>query len=393
MKFCILISFLLVLTPAKSQQSLIKPSALGVHFFGIDFTTALKPGLAVSYLKGLSNHFDLSITMSGSFISLPVTAQPLPDENHLLLQLTTMSNLKLNSDNHFFSPYITGGISVSKYQSYYGMSVPAGLGIQFSFKEEVYILLQSQYAFKLVGNIPDHLYHSIGIAGNIGKKKRVKHTNLPKPAVRSLEAADRDGDSLLDSLDRCPEMPGLLALQGCPDTDGDGILDKEDRCPAVPGILKYAGCPIPDSDGDGLNDEEDSCIHDPGPASNNGCPGIEKSLEEKVNLAAKNIFFETGKAILLPESFTSLDEVTTILLDHSSYRLIIEGYTDNVGKPQSNQLLSENRAKAVLTYFLSKGIEANRMTAKGFGQDKPVADNNTVEGRSKNRRVEMKINF
>ncbi|MBL0182450.1 MAG: OmpA family protein [Chitinophagaceae bacterium] len=101
--------------------------------------------------------------------------------------------------------------------------------------------------------------------------------------------------------------------------------------------------------------------------------------------------FETGKADLLPEAFPVLDELVSYLVRKEDERIEIGGHTDNVGTAKSNQVLSENRANTVRNYLITKGIDPNRLTAKGYGFTVPVADNKTVEGRAQNRRTEVKI--
>jgi outer membrane protein OmpA-like peptidoglycan-associated protein len=108
-------------------------------------------------------------------------------------------------------------------------------------------------------------------------------------------------------------------------------------------------------------------------------------LNEKVN-------FETGKAKLLPDSETLLDEVGQVLTDHPELEKVrIEGHTDGQGSTASNQRLSNNRAKAVRDYLVKKGIAGKRLESKGFGESKPLGDNKTPEGREQNRRVELHI--
>jgi len=108
-------------------------------------------------------------------------------------------------------------------------------------------------------------------------------------------------------------------------------------------------------------------------------------LNEKVN-------FETGKAKLLPASETLLDEVAKVLTDHPELQKIrIEGHTDGQGGAGYNLTLSNNRAKSVRAYLITKGIDGKRLEAKGFGKTKPVGDNKTEEGREQNRRVELHI--
>lgn len=104
-----------------------------------------------------------------------------------------------------------------------------------------------------------------------------------------------------------------------------------------------------------------------------------------------NIFFETGKAVLTKDSFEELDKLVGIMNDNPSMKIEISGHTDNTGSAVINARLSTERARAVVEYLVSKGIDRTRMTYRGYGPDQPIADNSTPEGRAKNRRVEFKI--
>ena len=233
-----------------------------------------------------------------------------------------------------------------------------------------------------------------GFALKFGTGKIAAPIVIPVP-VKEVPAvvSDRDGDGIPDVSDKCPDVPGIAKYQGCPipDTDGDGINDELDKCPTVFGLARYQGCPIPDTDGDGVNDEEDKCPTRPGPVSNKGCPVIAKEVIEKINFAAKNVFFATGSYKLLPKSFKSLDEVVRLMKVDESLFIDIDGHTDSQGTDESNQVLSDNRAGAVKNYLTDKGINASRLKSTGFGETKPVADNKTVAGRAKNRRTEMTV--
>lgn len=101
------------------------------------------------------------------------------------------------------------------------------------------------------------------------------------------------------------------------------------------------------------------------------------------------INFDTGKSDIRPESQPIIDQIVQLLKDNPGLNLSIEGHTDNVGSPQNNKILSENRAKSVMNAVASQGIAASRLSAVGWGQERPVADNRTEEGRAKNRRVEI----
>lgn len=104
---------------------------------------------------------------------------------------------------------------------------------------------------------------------------------------------------------------------------------------------------------------------------------------------ALDILFDTGKATIKEESKPLIDQVYEMLKANPSLKVSIEGHTDNVGDPQANKTLSENRAKAVVEYLIAKGIPKERLSSKGWGQEMPVADNRKEDGRAKNRRVEI----
>ncbi|MBX2920824.1 MAG: OmpA family protein [Chitinophagaceae bacterium] len=114
-------------------------------------------------------------------------------------------------------------------------------------------------------------------------------------------------------------------------------------------------------------------------------------IEANASVILNNIFFDINKYELRPESLAELDKVVQLLNDNPGTRVLISGHTDNTGKAADNLKLSDNRAKSVIAYLVSKGIQAERLQSKGFGSSKPVADNNTEEGRTQNRRTELTI--
>ncbi len=114
-------------------------------------------------------------------------------------------------------------------------------------------------------------------------------------------------------------------------------------------------------------------------------------LEKGAAIVLKNIFFDSKKFDLKPASLAELDKVVQLLNDNPALKIEIDGYTDNVGQPADNLSLSNNRAKAVVNYLLTKGIAAQRLSYKGFGETKPVADNTTEAGKALNRRTELSV--
>ncbi len=116
---------------------------------------------------------------------------------------------------------------------------------------------------------------------------------------------------------------------------------------------------------------------------------LKDELEKSGHVAVYGILFDTGKATLQPSSEAILSEIVKLMQDNADLKLRVEGHTDNIGGAAANQALSQKRAETVKNWLVSHGIAADRLVAKGFGDTKPVADNSTDEGKSKNRRVEL----
>ena len=230
----------------------------------------------------------------------------------------------------------------------------------------------------------------IGLTIPIFQHDKNKKPTLADTVYRNKDLThDRDGDGVVDEKDECPDSAGPIALIGCPDSDGDGVPNKKDKCPGVKGSPNFQGCPAPDTDGDSVNDDDDKCPLVKGLKSNYGCPPIRPELIVRVNNAADRVFFVRAKATIENISLHELDRVATILLSDSTLRLRIEGYTDSEGTDARNQKLSDRRARAVFHYLSLNGVDPERMDYIGYGSKKPLATNETAEGKAQNRRVEM----
>ena len=118
---------------------------------------------------------------------------------------------------------------------------------------------------------------------------------------------------------------------------------------------------------------------------------VDIQFEAPKSFVLDNCTFETGKATLQPEAYKVVDELVEYLKRKEDEKIEVGGHTDNVGKPEANMILSTNRANTVRAYLLTKGIAPERVTAKGYGMTMPIAENTTAEGRSLNRRTEVKI--
>ncbi len=214
-------------------------------------------------------------------------------------------------------------------------------------------------------------------------------------ALQGCLPPDADGDGVPDARDACPAIAAPKSLRGCLDGDGDGLDDLDDACPAVAGVVELKGCPDADSDGDGIVDRLDACRNAKGGRANQGCPDTEKLLvvltRDRLIIRDK-VYFATGKSVVLPQSFTLLQQIARILKEHPEVeRVSVEGHTDDRGKREANLKLSEARAESVRKFLLGAGVAAERMAARGFGPDVPVESNQTARGREANRRVDFVI--
>ncbi|TAG99913.1 MAG: OmpA family protein [Sphingobacteriales bacterium] len=157
------------------------------------------------------------------------------------------------------------------------------------------------------------------------------------------------------------------------DTDNDGVADYFDKCPSTPTTTKVdgAGCPLPSFV---VNKPADVKIF------------ITESDKKILKDAVKNLQFDLGKSTIQPSSFASLDKVVDLLVT-KNFNLKLSGHTDNVGKAETNLILSKNRAEAVKNYMISKGANGSKIEAVGYGKTQPIATNKTAKGRKLNRRV------
>lgn len=200
------------------------------------------------------------------------------------------------------------------------------------------------------------------------------------------------------------DLDGFEDNDGCPDTDndGDGIIDSLDQCPDKAedkdGHEDTDGCPDYDNDLDGIPDSVDKCPDKPETFNafedEDGCPdkvkGKPKAKEiKRGRVILRGVNFEFNKAVLTSDSYVILDQVYASLVEWPEIKIEIRGHTDSVGSKITNKRLSNKRAQAVANYLSSKGISSDRLVPAGMGEDEPIADNSSAEGRAMNRRVEL----
>lgn len=207
---------------------------------------------------------------------------------------------------------------------------------------------------------------------------------------------DSDMDGVFDGLDECPHTPYGATVDefGCPsDDDLDMVLNGLDQCPDTPpgALVDVYGCPF-DTDNDGFYDGIDRCPDTPPGAvvDETGCSEIQEGIQEGL-LVLHNVYFDFNMDTLRPESLPVLDEVGLALLQRPGIKFEIQGHTDAIASMEYNQELSERRANTVLNYLVEHypELDAALYSARGLGETKPIATNETPEGRQENRRVEF----
>ena len=387
----------------------------------------------ISAERYLNSGFTLQLAGTINKIS---TVKDKDDSDALYYSIDALVKYDLNNlvgQTGWFDPYLGIGGSfqnvdtdVTGFSGRSDLLLSAAVGFNTWFNDNLGLNFQSSYKQHFESTGYDAFQHSLGLVFKFGGKDTDGDGVYDKkdacPEVAGLAefngCPDSDGDGIKDSDDACPNVAGLAAMNGCPDTDGDGIADKDDMCPnekgtkenkgcpdtdgdsvidkddkcvTVAGPAANGGCPWPDTDGDGVLDKDDKCIDKVGPASNNGCPeGVSADDSSAIDNYAKSILFNTGKSSFKPGVTEKLDKVYELMSKYPKFSFTIAGHTDSDGRASSNLRLSDKRANAVKDYLVKKGIDASRLSAIGYGEANPAFTNATKEGKSQNRRVEIK---
>lgn len=293
-------------------------------------------------------------------------------------RLTLDGYYAFNADG-MFSPYVLvgGGQGDFRASGLVGDTIKdtianAGVGAFVRFNDYIALRMEGREVY----GFNDENHNTLALLGlefSPGSGKAAEEEAAPEPMaeeqapVEALAAApvaaavvDSDGDSVADDADKCAETPAGVQVDamGCPlDGDADGVADYLDKCPAT-----AEGVVVDDT-------------------------GCDKVLTEAVSKQL-DINFDSGKAVVKDEYKAQIAEVATLLKQYPATKAEIQGHTDASGKKASNDKLSQARADAVKDVLVKEmGVDASRVSAKGYGSSKPVADNKTAEGRAKNRRV------
>ncbi|MCX8083323.1 MAG: OmpA family protein [Calditerrivibrio sp.] len=382
------------LAHAEDYKYSLSPYA-GYHYFDNDRDKKDRPEFGLKVERFLQNNLGFEIGVG--YVS---TEREKNGKNLDLINYHT--HLKYYFVNYSgIEPYVSCGLAGDiNYGANIGPSI--ALGAKYKIKDNIGIFIEARDNY-LFGNGNDVIL-TAGLNFYVGKKA--------KPIL------DSDGDGINDDQDKCPNTPKGVKVDnnGCPlDSDKDGVYDYLDKCPGTPEGVKVNadGCPL-DSDGDGVFDYLDKCPNTPKGATVNseGCPldtdkdGVFDGLDKCPNSPAGSkvdengceisislkVFFDTNRSEVKEEYYDEIEKVAQFMKQYPDIKIEIAGHTDSRGDREKNIKLSQDRASAVANVLVTKfGIPQNRVIAKGYGPDKPIATNDTEDGRQQNRRVEAVI--
>lgn len=267
-----------------------------------------------------------------------------------------------------FTPFVKAGIGLETFNDTSNADGPffldAGAGFKYALNENFSLKAEAIYLAKAnrnhAGNFDSNLLTLVGITYAFGDGAQ-KEAPVKEEVVVAVAAAPVDGDD-----------------------DKDGVLNSKDQCPTTEMGVKVdeKGCDL-DSDKDGVINANDICPNTPlgAEVNSDGCP---KTVKLAIN-------FENDSAAIKADSNEKLDSYASFLTTYTNYSAKIVGHTDSRGSAKYNQKLSERRAAAVVEALKARGVDAKQLSSVGMGEEKPVADNSTKEGRAQNRRIEAEL--
>jgi len=253
-----------------------------------------------------------------------------------------------------------------------------GAGVKFFLTDNVALRADLRHVIPFDGT-HNNLLYTVGLTFAFGgAKKAAEPVAAPAPAPAPV-VVDSDKDGVPDDRDKCPGTPAGVAVDqdGCPlDSDKDGVPDYLDKCPGTPAGVKV---------------DKDGC---PPPVVQEVKKEAAKPVILEKGKVTLNVQFDTDKAVIKKGFYSDIDDLAEVMKQHPDLNVAIDGYTDSVGAAAYNKRLSQQRADAVVKYMVDNhGIDASRLKANGFGEENPVASNDTREGRAQNRRVEAVAEF
>ena len=377
-KFFVFTVFLVVMSAVTAVQAEVRAGSFSVTPFAGGYFFEGNQNIKDSYTIGLRAGYNLTenLGVEGFFSYVPTKFKDPDDKNDVYV-------CGIEGIYHFLSegsfvPFVAIGVGAFHYSDGRSRFAPTnfavdyGAGVKFFITDNVALRADVRHVMPLNDKYNDLLV-SLGVNFAFGGKKKVY---------------DSDQDGVFDDVDKCPDTPLGVKVDkdGCPlDSDKDGVPDYLDKCPGTPVgcTVDKNGCPI-DSDKDGVIDCRDKCPNTPAGAKvdKDGCS------REKISISL-NVQFDTAKADIKGKYHNNIKRVADFMKTYPNTNTVIEGHTDKVGKEAYNIRLSKARADSVKQYLVDKfGIDASAIETIGYGPKKPVAGNDTSEGKQKNRRVD-----
>lgn len=263
-------------------------------------------------------------------------------------------------------PFLAVGAGMYDYSHLFDdgeeVMLQAGLGIQGDISDHFGLRFQALYRYVDDDSVPgassfDDFVFTGGVMYKFGD---VGPAPVAAVAPEPARDADSDGDGVPDSRDRCPNTPRGVEVDqyGCPtDSDGDGVPNARDKCPDTrPGaVVDLDGC------------------------------------EVEAVIELPNVYFDFDESTIRPRGKEVLDDAAELLQNNERVVVEVAGHTDSIGTDAYNQDLSQRRADSVKDYLVSQGVNASRLETQGYGESRPIATNETDEGRQQNRRVELVV--
>lgn len=294
-----------------------------------------------------------------------------------------------DSESKKLQPYAAAGIGHAEFDGNQATDdetqLRGGLGLRYLLNEHWALKADARLIYSEEANALDHLY-SVGLSYAFKPQRKKAAVVATAPVV----AADGDNDGVIDANDNCPSTPAgvLVDSNGCAlDSDGDGVANYKDNCQGTVANapVDAAGCAL-DSDNDGVADYQDNCPATPAgrQVDESGCKYVLNKTEE----VTLKINFASNSNVVTDYHFIEIKKVALFMKKYSDVNTVIEGHTDDRGADNYNTALSQGRAEAVRDILINRyGIAANRVSALGYGESRPIASNDTKKGRLANRRV------
>ncbi len=389
------------------SQTATRPfmAGLSANFFDYngplsgDFTQlkAYDPGIAFGAYGYISDAFNYSLnTTFAPEVIYPTTENTFVATS--MLDLKAMVRWTILNPESFFVPYLGTGFGMNTASNNVRLYVPAALGFRLRFTENFGLQWESTWQQRIRTGHFQPASHMVGFVFALPATRPEPSIKDPEPRPTQPNLADRDGDGVPDRDDQCPDERGKHMYLGCPDPEKPPLPEggnNEDLPPVDPDPDKYEE----NNNNSETDGQQSSAMVIPDvtfapPGDELRVPASEATETElnNINRRLQNIFFENGSYELSEEATSVLDEAAAFLQQYPDVDIQVMGHTDDSGNERGNIVLSIQRAYKVKYYLVyQKGVKMSRISSDGYGSNEPLSNNQTEEGRSMNRRVEMQV--